>query len=169
MAESKETTRNRPGAGRPGFRGPGGGHGMGAPAAKSKDFKGSGRRLLGLAAPHRAMIATVIVLAVISVTFNILGPRLLGNATNLLFIGVLSARMPAGVTQQEYIAKLQAQGQTQLAQMMSGLHLTPGMGVDFAAIGRILLLLIAVYVPVSYTHLRAHETRHDLVCRLLLE
>src|SRR5659263_54888 len=25
------------------------------------------------------------------------------------------------------------------------------------------------YTPVSYTHLRAHETRHDLVCRLLLE
>src|SRR5450759_5815115 len=25
------------------------------------------------------------------------------------------------------------------------------------------------HVPVSYTHLRAHETRHDLVCRLLLE
>jgi ATP-binding cassette subfamily B multidrug efflux pump len=146
MAESRDTTRNRPGAGGPGFRGPGGGHGMGTPAAKSKDFKGSGRRLLGLAAPHRAMIATVIVLAVISVTFNILGPRLLGNATNLLFIGVLSARMPPGVTQQEYIAKLRAQGQTQLAQMMSSLHLTPGMGVDFAAIGRILLLLVAVYV-----------------------
>ena len=27
----------------------------------------------------------------------------------------------------------------------------------------------AEYLPVSYTHLRAHETRHDLVCRLLLE
>src|SRR5450756_3068404 len=26
-----------------------------------------------------------------------------------------------------------------------------------------------VQIPVSYTHLRAHETRHDLVCRLLLE
>src|SRR5450756_2685766 len=26
-----------------------------------------------------------------------------------------------------------------------------------------------LYYPVSYTHLRAHETRHDLVCRLLLE
>src|SRR5450759_4569338 len=25
------------------------------------------------------------------------------------------------------------------------------------------------YNPVSYTHLRAHETRHDIVCRLLLE
>src|SRR5450756_1781635 len=27
----------------------------------------------------------------------------------------------------------------------------------------------AIPLPVSYTHLRAHETRHDLVCRLLLE
>src|SRR5450756_2832496 len=27
----------------------------------------------------------------------------------------------------------------------------------------------ASFNPVSYTHLRAHETRHDLVCRLLLE
>src|SRR5450756_1081944 len=27
---------------------------------------------------------------------------------------------------------------------------------------------VTVHVPVSYTHLRAHETRHDLVCRLLL-
>src|SRR5665648_1145479 len=26
-----------------------------------------------------------------------------------------------------------------------------------------------IFAPVSYTHLRAHETRHDLVCRLLLE
>src|SRR5450756_3081187 len=31
------------------------------------------------------------------------------------------------------------------------------------------LLALASSLPVSYTHLRAHETRHDLVCRLLLE
>src|SRR5659263_745090 len=29
--------------------------------------------------------------------------------------------------------------------------------------------IMKTYNPVSYTHLRAHETRHDLVCRLLLE
>ena len=28
---------------------------------------------------------------------------------------------------------------------------------------------IAPYEPVPYTHFRAHETRHDFVCRLLLE
>src|SRR5450759_3354890 len=31
------------------------------------------------------------------------------------------------------------------------------------------LSLPEIHIPVSYTHLRAHETRHDLVCRLLLE
>src|SRR5450756_2934355 len=30
------------------------------------------------------------------------------------------------------------------------------------------ILVISQFTPVSYTHLRAHETRHDLVCRLLL-
>ena len=28
---------------------------------------------------------------------------------------------------------------------------------------------VCIPLPVSYTHLRAHETRHDIVCRLLLE
>src|SRR5450759_5715934 len=32
-----------------------------------------------------------------------------------------------------------------------------------------LIGVVLIVVPVSYTHLRAHETRHDLVCRLLLE
>jgi hypothetical protein len=34
---------------------------------------------------------------------------------------------------------------------------------------RVLYEKDATAIPVSYTHLRAHETRHDLVCRLLLE
>src|SRR5450759_5502494 len=36
-------------------------------------------------------------------------------------------------------------------------------------IGLAMIESLAIYAPVSYTHLRAHETRHDLVCRLLLE
>src|SRR5450759_5551652 len=35
--------------------------------------------------------------------------------------------------------------------------------------GGSILTVPALVYPVSYTHLRAHETRHDLVCRLLLE
>jgi len=116
-----------------------------APAAKSKDFKGSLKRLGSYLKPHAVMIGIVIVLAIVSVTFSILGPKILGNATNLLFEGVISKQMPAGVTQEQAVAGLRAAGKTQLADMMANMNLTPGVGVDFDAIGKMLLLLLGVY------------------------
>src|SRR5450756_1924432 len=47
-----------------------------------------------------------------------------------------------------------------------------GAGTGFVLLGHTwwqLLIAAALGIAVSYTHLRAHETRHDLVCRLLLE
>ena len=149
MSDSKNApTEPRPGGGGPGaMRGPGpGGHGIGMPVAKPKNLRESGRRLLSLLRPHRLMIAIVIALGVVSVAFNIAGPKLLGNATTILFTGVISKQMPAGVTQAQFIAGLQAQGQTQLAQMMSGMKLTPGVGVDFTALRNIALLLALAYL-----------------------
>ena len=144
MSEREDKLPQRRPGGGPGF-GPGG-HGMGAPVAKSKDFKGSGRRLLGLLAPHALTIAAVIALAVVSVAFSIAGPKILGNATNVLFQGVVSKQIPAGETQQQYVAQLRASGQTQLADLYSSMTLTPGEGVDYAAIANMLLLLAAVYL-----------------------
>jgi len=131
---------------RSGGGGPFGGHGPGVPVAKPKSFKESGKRLLGLLRPHAAMIAIVIALGVVSVVFNVLGPKLLGNATTLLFTGVISKNLPAGVTQAQVIEGLRAKGQDQLAQMLSGMHLTPGVGVDFKALGGIALLLAGAYL-----------------------
>jgi ATP-binding cassette subfamily B multidrug efflux pump len=137
----------RPGGPRPGgFRGPGGGHGLSMPVEKPKNFLDSGKRLLSLLRPHRAMIAIVIALGVVSVACSISGPKLLGNATTVLFTGVISKGLPAGVTQAQVIAGLQAKGQTQLAQMLSGMTLTPGVGVDFTALRNIALLLALVYL-----------------------
>ncbi len=130
-----------------GFRGPGGGHGLTAPAAKSKDFKGSGKRLLGLLRPHRFTIAFIIVLAIFSVGFSVAGPKILGNATNVLFQGVLSHQyMKPGVTQAQVETQLRAGGQNQLAQMLSTMKLTPNGSVDFGVIGQLLLFLAAVYL-----------------------
>ncbi|TLM98893.1 MAG: ABC transporter ATP-binding protein [Actinobacteria bacterium] len=141
--ETPKTERQQP---RGGGRGFGGGHGMGAPAAKSKDFRASGRRLLSLLRPHRWTIALILALAVVSVTFNIMGPKILGNVTTILFEGVISKQMPAGATQQQVEAALRAKGQGQLADMLSSMTLTPGAGVDFGAIGRLLGILALVYV-----------------------
>ncbi len=148
MSEREDETsvarRNPPRGG--GFRGPGGGHGAMMPVARSKDFKSSGLRLLGLLKPHAVTIAIVIVLAVVSVSFNIAGPRILGAATNVLFQGVIQKQMPPGATQAQVEADLRAKGQTQLADMLSSMKLTPGQGVNFTLIAWLIALLAFVYL-----------------------
>ncbi len=120
--------------------------GMMPPPEKSKDFKGSARRLAGRLRPELAMLVLVLVLGTISVLFAIVGPKILGHAMNVLFEGVVNQRLPAGATQQQVIAGLRAAGQDQLADTLSGMQLTPGAGVDFAQIFRILGTLAVVYV-----------------------
>jgi len=135
----------RPGGGR-GF-GPGGGHmGMGAPVAKPKNLKGSLKRLARYLAPQAVLITVVLVLGAASVFFSILGPKLLGNATNVVFSGVVSKQMPAGATQEQVVAGLRAAGKTNQAEMISAMTLDPGKGVDFAELQRILMLAIGVYI-----------------------
>ena len=132
----------------PGRGGPGGGGPAGAlarPTEKAKDFRGTLKRLVGMLRPERALIVVVLLFAVVSVTFAVIGPKILGTATNILFQGVVSKQLPAGVTQAQAVAGLRAKGQSTLADMLSAMHLNPGHGVDFGALGRTLLLLIGIY------------------------
>ena len=91
----------RPGGG-PGFMG-----GMNLPAPKPKSFKSSFRRLLGELRPEGPKILVVLVLAVGSVLFAILGPKILGEATNVIFAGVVGQQIPAGVTIDQAVAAAQ--------------------------------------------------------------
>ena len=125
------------------------GMGMGMPPAKPKDFRGSFRRLFGTLRPEALLIAGVLLLAIVSVTLTVVGPKILGNAVNTIFEGAISKNMPAGVSQEQVIAQLRAQGQNQLADMMSTMHLTPGHGIDFGALGGVVVLLIGLYVVSS--------------------
>ena len=137
----------RPGGGPPMRRGMGPGGMMGGmPAEKSKNFRVSFERLLGRLRPEAPLIVLVFLLAIVSVTFAVIGPKILGNATNAIFQGVISKQLPVGVTQAQAVAGLRASGQGQLADMLASLTLTPGIGVDFAALGGILLLLTGVYL-----------------------
>ncbi len=146
-AQKSATPPGGPGRG-PGGPGPGGpgSHALVMPTAKPKDFKGALLRLGGLLRTERLRIAVVLVLAVISVTFMIVGPKILGNATDILFDGVVSKQLPAGSTQAQAVAALRAKGQDTQADMLSSMTIDPGQGVDFAALGRTLLLLVAVYL-----------------------
>jgi len=116
------------------------------PVEKARDFGTSFRRLLGWLRPERARLVMVLVLGVASVAFTIVGPRILGHATNLLFEGVIGGQLPAGITQEQVITGLREQGRDQLADMLSGMQVTPGVGVDFGAIGTTLGLLAGIYL-----------------------
>lgn len=100
-------------------RGPMGGHGggpmMGA-GEKAKDFKGTVKRLIRYLSRHKVPIILVMIFAVASTVFLILGPKILGNVTTELFTGVM------------------------------GLLTGTGDGIDFVSIRNTLLLLVGLYV-----------------------
>ncbi|WP_317616964.1 ABC transporter ATP-binding protein [Arthrobacter globiformis] len=134
-------------AGGPGRGGPFAG--MNVPAEKALNFGPSARRLLGELRPERAWLALVLALAVVSVAFSVTGPRLLGEGTNLIFAGVVSKNLPAGVSKEQVIAGLRASGQNAQADMIGAMTLTPGAGIDFAALANVLLWALALYVLAS--------------------
>jgi ATP-binding cassette subfamily B protein len=83
---------------------------------RARDFKGTMRKLIQYLGAYRFGILVVILFAVASTIFTIIGPRILGNATTKLFEGVMG--------------------------MISG----TGSGIDFEYIGRILLITLALYL-----------------------
>lgn len=123
--------------------------GMNIPAEKALNFWPSARRLLGTLRPERAWLVLVVVLSVAAVALSVIGPRLLGEGTNIIFAGVVSKELPAGASKDEVIAGLRAAGQDSQADMLGAMALTPGTGIDFTALASVLLWALALYVLAS--------------------
>ncbi len=119
---------------------------LGVPGEKSMDFGPSARRLLSWLRPDRVRVGVVVLLTVVSVLLSSVGPKVLGRATDLIFAGFLGSQMPAGLTREQVIAGLRLQGQAQMADLLSGVDFVPGQGIDFAAVGRVLLVVLCIYV-----------------------
>ncbi|WP_272491101.1 ABC transporter ATP-binding protein [Paenibacillus apiarius] len=74
---------------KPGHGGPMG-PGMAMPAEKAKDFKGTLKRLMGYLKPRKYQLITVLIMAVLSTVFTIVGPKIMGKATTKLFEGLMT-------------------------------------------------------------------------------
>ncbi|TXK20042.1 ABC transporter ATP-binding protein [Homoserinibacter sp. GY 40078] len=116
------------------------------PAEKAMSFGPSARRLIGRLRPDRLGVMFVILLGTIGVILSVIGPKVLGQATNLIFEGVVSAQLPAGVTKDEVIAGLEAQGDTAQADLLRNMDLRPGEGIDFSALALVLGIVLLLYV-----------------------
>ncbi|KOU24968.1 ABC transporter ATP-binding protein [Streptomyces virginiae] len=124
--------------------GPGGRMMMG-PAQRSLDFKGSGKRLLGQLAQDRAKLWGMVLAVVGSVACAVVGPKILGEATDLVFAGIVGREMPAGVTKQQALDGMRARGDEGMADMLSGTDFTPGQGIDFGAVGVVAIWALVVF------------------------
>ncbi|WP_327300623.1 ABC transporter ATP-binding protein [Streptomyces goshikiensis] len=124
--------------------GPGGRMMMG-PNERSLDFKASGQRLLKQLTQDRAKLWGMVVAVVGSVGCAVVGPKILGQATDLVFAGIVGRQMPAGVTKQQALDKLRADGHGGMADMLSGTGFTPGQGIDFGAVGVVAIWALVVF------------------------
>jgi len=145
MSGEKTTTVKRPP-----MRGPGPMGNMGMPGEKSTNFRASGMRFLRELRPERTKIALVGLLAVASVFLAVVGPKLLGNATNVIFAGVVGKELPEqfhGMTQDQVVAALRQADQGTFADTISGIDgLVPGQGIDFGHLRGILVVVLLVYL-----------------------
>ncbi|GAA2989946.1 ATP-binding cassette subfamily B protein [Microbacterium terrae] len=144
MSGQQQAPRRQPMA-----RGP---MGQAGPGEKAQDFLPSAKRLLGTLRTDMPQIIAVLVFGVISVALTVIGPKLLGEGTNIVFAGAVSLQfsdVPAGTTKQDILDALNADGQQQVADMISNVDFVPGAGIDFGQLGMLLSLVLAVYVFAS--------------------
>ncbi|WP_311197459.1 ABC transporter ATP-binding protein [Aestuariimicrobium sp. p3-SID1156] len=120
-------------------------HGM-APVEKAANFMPSLKRLLARMRGERILIGIVVALAVFGVAGNVVGPKILGRATDQIVAGVVGKDLPAGVTKAQVIEQMRAAGRGDFADMLATMPVVPGQGIDQHALGRILLLALVLYV-----------------------
>lgn len=119
-------------------RGMGHGPAMGRPVEKAKNFKGSFKRLIGYLKPQKGKFIAVFLLAIFATVFNIFGPKIMGEATNVLVDGLISKG--------KYFAQIQKAKEAGDLSLIQSLMATPVPQVDFGKIWNIILILIALYV-----------------------
>lgn len=116
---------------------------------KAQDFGRSFRRMIGLLAPWKWSFAFVSLLGAIGVVLTVIAPKVLGEATNIIFEGFISLQLPAGVTQEQVVEQLRAAGQDDLANIVGAATLTPGEGIDFVRLSQIVIIVLLLYVVAS--------------------
>ncbi|WP_105565801.1 ABC transporter ATP-binding protein [Microbacterium halophytorum] len=122
----------------------------GALGGKPQNFWPSFKRFIGLLKPHAWVFGFATLLGAIGVVLSVAGPKILGEATNVVFEGVMSlmaGEQFAGMSQDEVVAALEAAGENDFANMVAAMEtFTPGAGIDFEQLRTVVIWAILVYV-----------------------
>lgn len=120
------------------------------PVKKAKHFWPSAKRLVGLLAPEKWLFSLVVLLVVGSVVLTVVAPKVLGQAMDVIFNGILGKQLPAGVPIEQIIQGARDEGNTQFADVLEGANVVPGEGIDFGQLSRLILAVLALYLVASF-------------------
>ncbi|MFI1965195.1 ABC transporter ATP-binding protein [Streptomyces pathocidini] len=140
----------------------------GGPAPHTMDFKGSGKRMLGQFRPERTTLYGMLAAVVGSVALSVAGPKILGDATDLVFAGIVGRQLPEGITKEQALEGLRAKGDSGIADMLSGTNFTPGQGIDFGAVGSVLLVALVIFLASGLLMLVATRLSNLTINRTVL-
>ncbi|APT87730.1 ABC transporter ATP-binding protein [Corynebacterium flavescens] len=121
----------------------------GSAPRRAKAFWPSAKRLVGLLSPFKTLLILVAAMNIICVFLAVYAPKVMGRAMDVIFSGVISAQLPSGASKDEVIEGLRAQGQDRFADMASAMDLMPGQGIDFGHLGRLITIVIGMYIVSS--------------------
>ena len=118
---------------------------------KAANFRQSFFRMIGLLRPHAFAFTLVSLAGAVAVFLAVIAPKVLGEATNTIFEGAISAALgaqfPAGASQQQVVEGLRAAGQGDLASIVAGMvDFRVGVGVDFERLRVIVMMVLAIYI-----------------------
>ena len=147
--QSAPKAPERPKYGPPASGGGGRMWGQARPVEKSLNFFPSLKRLVGHLAPEQVILSLSVLLAVTGIFLNVMGPRLLGMATDVIFTGVVGKSLPSGATKEQVVAALRAEGNNTFADLVERLNVIPGQGIDFTLLAKLLLLALGLYLVAS--------------------
>ena len=117
----------------------------GTPAKKAEHFWPSAKRLMGLLKPESAGIALVLAMVTVAVVLNVIAPKILGQAMDVIFGGVVGKQLPAGVSKDQFVDGLRAQGENNFADMVAKMELVPGSGIDFQKLSFLISVVLVMY------------------------
>ncbi|PVW05097.1 multidrug ABC transporter ATP-binding protein [Microbacterium sp. Gd 4-13] len=122
---------------------------------KATNFGRSFGRLIGLLRPHAVAFTLVSILGAIGVVLAVIAPRVLGEATNLIFEGITSRALgdsfPVGTSQADVVESLRNSGQGDMANVVSAMqNFQVGAGVDFDRLRGVVIAVLAIYVASSF-------------------
>ncbi|MER6180939.1 MULTISPECIES: ABC transporter ATP-binding protein [unclassified Streptomyces] len=137
------------------------------PDHRSMDFKVSGRRLVSHFRPERFTVYALVFCVFVSVGLSVVGPKILGEATDLVFAGIVGRQMEPGASKEQVLQAMRERGDGQVADMLRSTDFTPGEGIDFGAVGHVLLIALVVFVAAGLLMLVATRLVNRVVNRTM--